>query len=224
VPNANLEPEKAYNAELGFTGKIISGLTLDVSAFYTLLDNAIVRGPYTFNGQTQIDYDGTLSNVLALQNISQLTVSGFQVGLLWDFTKNLRLSSNINIQNGKEKDVTSGQDFSPTHVAPTFGSMQLVYKKNKLQVIGYVNYQGEISYENLALTERADSHLYAKDVNGNPFAPSWTTLNLKASYAFNRIFTVDFGAENIFDKRYRPYSSGISAPGRNLYGTLRIKF
>ncbi len=224
VPNPDLEPEKAYNAELGFTGKIATGLTLDVSAFYTLLNNAIVRGPYTFNGQSQIDYDGTPSDVLALQNISELTVRGFQVGLLWDITKNFKLTSNLNIQQGNEKDVVSGEDFSPTHIAPTFGSTQLIFKKNKLQVVGYVNYQGEISYENLALTERADSHLYAKDENGNPYAPSWTTFNLKTSYAISKMFTVDLGAENLFDKRYRAYSSGISAPGRNLFGTLRIKF
>jgi hemoglobin/transferrin/lactoferrin receptor protein len=224
VPNANLEPEKAYNAELGFTGKIAEGLTMDVSAFYTLLNNAIVRGKYTFNGQSQIDYDGTLSDVYALQNSSALSVRGFQVGLLWDITKSFKLASNLNIQSGKEKDIATGMDFSPTHVAPTFGSIQLVYKKDALQLSAYVNYQGEISYENLALTERADSHLYAKDVNGNPFAPSWTTLNLKATYAINKIFTFDAGVENLFDKRYRPYSSGITASGRNIFGTLRVKF
>jgi hemoglobin/transferrin/lactoferrin receptor protein len=35
---------------------------------------------------------------------------------------------------------------------------------------------------------------------------------------------MDAGLENIFDKRYRGYSSGISAPGRNFIGTIRIKF
>jgi hemoglobin/transferrin/lactoferrin receptor protein len=224
VPNANLEPEKAYNAELGFTGKIAEGLTMDVSAFYTLLNNAIVRGKYTFNGQSQINYDGTLSDVYALQNSSALSVRGFQVGLLWDITKSFKLASNLNIQSGKEKDIATGMDFSPTHVAPTFGSIQLVYKKDALQLSAYMNYQGEISYQNLALSEREDAHLYAKDANGNPFAASWTTLNLKATYAINKIFTFDAGVENLFDKRYRPYSSGITAPGRNIFGTLRVKF
>lgn len=224
VPNANLEPEKAYNAELGFTGKIAEGLTIDVSAFYTLLNNAIVRGKYTFNGQSQIDYDGTLSDVYALQNSSALSVRGFQVGLLWDITKSFKLASNLNIQSGKEKDIATGMDFSPTHVAPTFGSIQLVYKKDALQLSAYMNYQGEISYQNLALSERADAHVYAKDANGNPFAASWTTLNLKATYAINKIFTLDAGIENLFDTRYRPYSSGITAPGRNIFGTLRVKF
>ncbi|NOS91298.1 MAG: TonB-dependent receptor [Cyclobacteriaceae bacterium] len=223
VPNPNLEPEKAYNAELGVAGKIAEGLTIDVSAFYTLLNNSIVRGKYTFNGQSQIDYDGTLSDVYALQNSSELSVRGFQVGLLWDITKNFKLASNLNIQSGKEKDIATGMDYSPTHVAPTFGSIQLVYKTEALQLSAYMSYQGEISYENLALTERADAHLYAKDANGNPFAPSWNTFHIKAAYTINKIFTFDAGVENLFDKRYRPYSSGITAPGRNFFGTLRIK-
>lgn len=103
VPNPNLKPETAYNTEIGFAGKIAGGLNFDFSAFYTWLDNAIVRGPFTFNDQTQIDYDGTLSDVLALQNISELTVRGVQLGLRWDFSKQFQLASNLNLQKGKEK-------------------------------------------------------------------------------------------------------------------------
>jgi len=224
VPNPGLEPEKAYSAEVGFTGKIAKGFSLDASAFYTLLDNAIARGAFTFNGQSQIDYDGTPSEVLALQNISELTVRGFQMGLLWDISKAVRFSSSINFQKGEENDPATGESFSPTHVAPSFGSTQLMYRDQKLQMVLYANYNGTIAYDNLALSERADAHLYAKDDDGNPYAPSWATLNLKGSYNFNKHITMDAGVENIFDRRYRPYSSGITAPGRNISGTVRVKF
>jgi hemoglobin/transferrin/lactoferrin receptor protein len=224
VPNPDLEPEKAYSAEIGITGKVAQTLTIDASAFYTLLDNAIARGPSTFNGQSQIDYDGTPSNVLALQNISELTVRGVQLGVQWDITRAFKLASYINLQKGKEKEVESGTNYSPTHIAPTFGTTQFSFKTTKFQAMLYANYNGEISYDDLALTERADSHLYAKDENGNPYSPSWFTLNLKTSYAISHIFSLDAGAENIFDKRYRPYSSGITAPGRNIFGTLRVRF
>ncbi len=223
VPNPELEPEKAYSAEIGFTTKIVKGLSIDASAFYTLLNNAIARGAYTFNGQSQIDFEGTPSTVLALQNISELTVRGFQMGLTWDIHKTLRLTSSINFQHGNENDPTTGESFSPTHVAPTFGSTSIMYRHKKLQVVVYSNYNGEITYNNLALSERADSHLYAKDENGNPYSPAWVTVNLKGSYNFNKHLTVDAGIENMFDQRYRPYSSGITAPGRNIFGTLRVK-
>lgn len=88
----------------------------------------------------------------------------------------------------------------------------------------YANYNGEIAYDDLALSERADTHLYAKDENGNPYAPSWVTANLKGSYQVVSFVGIDAGIENIFDKRYRAYSSGITAPGRNFIFTLRFKF
>ncbi len=223
VPNPTLKPETAYSAEIGFAGKITAGLHFDASAFYTLLDNAIVRGPFTFNGQTQITYDETLSDVLALQNISELTVRGVQLGLRWDFSENFQLASNLNLQKGKEKDVETGNDVSPTHVAPAFGSTRFSFSNKKIRLMAYANYNGKIEYNDLALSERADSHLYAKDSNGNPYAPAWATFNFKSSFAVAKFITVDAGVENILDKRYRPYSSGITAPGRNFIFALRVK-
>lgn len=224
VPNSELKPEYAYNGEVGLTGTIGNLLTIDVAAFYTHLNNAIVRGPSTFNGQDSIDYDGTLSQVMALQNISHLRVWGIQVALAKPITPYLNFSVSFNYQKGKEKSIEDGQYYSPTHVAPLFGSIQLAFKKPKYQVVLYSNLNGQILFDDLALSERADSHLYARDNNGNPYAPSWSTLNLKGTYHVTSFLKLDAGIENILDERYRPYSSGISAPGRNLLFTLRFKF
>jgi len=65
--------------------------------------------------------------------------------------------------------------------------------------------------------------LYAKDTDGNPYAPAWTTLNFKSSFVLSKFITVDAGVENILDKRYRPYSSGVTAAGRNFIAALRVK-
>lgn len=224
VPNPELKPEYAYNGEVGLTGTLGNLLTIDVAAFYTYLNNAIVRGPSIFIGQDSIDYDGTLSQVMALQNISNLRIWGFQVALAKPITPHLNFSASFNYQKGKEKSIEDGQYYSPTHVAPLFGSIQLAFKKPKYQVVLYSNLNGQILFNDLALSERADSHLYARDNNGNPYAPSWSTLNLKGTYHVTSFLQLDAGIENILDKRYRPYSSGISAPGRNLLFTIRFKF
>jgi hemoglobin/transferrin/lactoferrin receptor protein len=222
VPNPNLTPETAYNAEVGYSGKLAEKVFVDGALYYTYLDNAIVRGEFTFNGQDSIDYDGTLSNVLALQNTSSIRIAGLQVGLRVDFTDALRFESRYNLQQGEEKDPVTGAINSPTHVAPSFGSTHVSYFAKNWRAVAYVNYNGSIQYNDLALTERADAHLYAKDADGNPYAPSWATLNAKASYTY-KVVTVDVGIENILDKRYRPYSSGITAPGRNFIVSLRAQ-
>jgi hemoglobin/transferrin/lactoferrin receptor protein len=221
VPNPNLRPELAYNTELGFAAQLSRSLTVDAGVYYTWLDNALARGPYTFNGQDTIDYDGTPSRVLALQNISKLYVYGFQAGITWKIIPELSLISHINLQNGREENPEAGVSARPTHVAPHFGTTQLVFQKSRIMLNLYSQYNASISASNLPLSEQADRHLYALDANGNLYAPSWWTLNLKGSYTFGRYFTVNAGVENILDKRYRPYSSGISAPGRNFILAIR---
>ncbi len=221
VPNPNLKPEYAYSAEVGFAAFITSALKFDLAGYYTKLDNAIARGPSTFNGESVIDYDGVPSEVLSQQNITSVIVAGVQVGLEWSISDELKFTSSLNFQDGKEKDTESGTNFSPTHVAPMFGASHLTYARGKWKIDVYENHNGEIKYDNLALTERADGHLYAKDANGNPYAPSWITLNLKSEFTLNKFLSINAGVENIFDKRYRPYSSGITAPGRNFIISLR---
>ena len=54
--------------------------------------------------------------------------------------------------------------------------------------------------------------------------PSWFTLNLRSGYNLNRSFKVQLGLENILDRNYRVFASGISAPGRNLIISLRGNF
>ncbi|MFN3839263.1 MAG: TonB-dependent receptor [Cyclobacteriaceae bacterium] len=222
VPNPDLEPELAYNAEIGTTGRFRT-LELDAAAYYTVINNAIARAPGTFNGEDSIFYDGVYSRVLSQQNISSVKVAGFQLGLRWSIARYWLLTSHLNYQKGEETYPGVTGTYSPTHVAPLFGATHLIFSRNDLRVDFYAAYNGEISYDNLALSERADAHLYAKDANGNPYAPSWWTLNLKTSFQAARYVTVDAGIENMLDKRYRPYSSGISAPGRNAIVTLRFK-
>lgn len=221
VPNPTLKPEIAYNFEAGAVVNVNRKFSFDAGLYYTRMDNAIARAPSTFNGQDSIDYDGTLSRVLSLQNVNELYVYGLQAGIDWKMMNYLRLTSTLNWQKGREKDFESGLDSPPTHVAPTFGATHLILNRKKLMVDFYTVYNGEISNKDLAFSEQADAHLYAKDENGNPYSPSWWTLNLKASYKVLSHLTLDAGVENILDKRYRPYSSGISASGMNFIISLR---
>lgn len=54
--------------------------------------------------------------------------------------------------------------------------------------------------------------------------PAWYTLNLRGSYQLGRCLQAQLGVENIMDTHYRLFSSGISAPGRNVIIALRGSF
>jgi hemoglobin/transferrin/lactoferrin receptor protein len=105
-----------------------------------------------------------------------------------------------------------------------FGSTAIGYKTEKFRVELYAIYNGKISYKNLSFSERNKAYLYAKDANGNPYSPSWWTMNVKASVKLNPVIELDIGIENLLNYRYRPYSSGICAPGRNFIIAIRGSF
>jgi hemoglobin/transferrin/lactoferrin receptor protein len=91
----------------------------------------------------------------------------------------------------------------------------------KLEAQFYAMYSGEVSFDNLNLEERDKPFIYARDANGNPFSPAWLTLNFKAMYQLSDTLAISAGIENLTDVRYRPYSSGLVAPGRNFILSLR---
>ncbi|MGI9552215.1 MAG: TonB-dependent receptor plug domain-containing protein [Aurantibacter sp.] len=215
VPNPNLEPEYAYNAELGVRKNFKDKVVVKAAVYYTYLVDALVRRDFQFGGQSQIEYKGELSNVQAIQNAAKAFVYGFEFGLEAFLTDNLSLSSNLTITEGVEEE-PDGTESPARHVAPTFGDFHVLWKNQKLQADLFLNFNGEIRNDDLAPSEKNKSYIYAIDKQGNPFSPFWYTLNVRSQYNFTRNFKVSLNLENITHQRYRPYSSGIVAPGRNL--------
>jgi hemoglobin/transferrin/lactoferrin receptor protein len=54
--------------------------------------------------------------------------------------------------------------------------------------------------------------------------PSWITLNLRGNVQVAKKLQFQFGVENIFDRNYRYFASGFSAPGRSFIIALRSNF
>jgi hemoglobin/transferrin/lactoferrin receptor protein len=219
VPNNNLEPEYAYNGELGVNLNFSQYFKIDVSTYYTLLDNALVRRDDNLNGETQIIYNGELSQVQSIQNASQSKIYGFEVGALLRFSKYLNLKTQYNVVGGFDE---ANQIKSPSrHIVPSFGNSHLTWEKKKLKLDVFVNFNGELSNSQLADSEQDKDYIYALDKNDKPFSPSWHTFNLATQYQLNSNATITTSLENITDQRYKTYSSGIAAPGRNLIVALR---
>jgi len=159
-----------------------------------------------------------MSTVQAIQNASKAWIYGFEVGLNINFSKSVKFFSQYNIIGGTEED--DGIEVPIRHVAPRFGNAHVVWQKQRFKIDGFVNFNGELSYQQLAPSEQAKDYLYAKDSNGNPFSPSWYTLNVRTHYQFKDGIAVTAGLENVTDQRYKTYSSGIASPGRNFVVSL----
>lgn len=222
VPNPELKPEYAISWDLGVAHMINKRVKLDFSGYFTHLNNAMIRRDYTLNGATEITYDGALSRVQAIQNAAQAQVYGFHTGLEVKLPSGFGLTSDLNWQKGTEE-MDDGVKSPARHTAPWFGATRLSFKAQKLLIQGYTQYSGGFSHDELALEERSKTEIYALDTNGQTFSPAWYTLNLKAQYNLATNFELIAGIENITDQRYRTYSSGISAAGRNLIIALRAQ-
>ncbi|MCU0360492.1 MAG: TonB-dependent receptor [Bacteroidia bacterium] len=223
VPNPELKPEYAYNAEIGTVKSFGNFLKIDLAAYYTFLNNAIARRGYSYNGQDSILYDGEMSKVLAMQNITKAYVYGLQAGIDVYFGGGVRIKSTISYQKGEEQDIDSMEYYPKPHVAPLFGATHLMYNRKQLKLDVYAQYNAAMTYNDLPLVDRIDNSIYAKTPDGLPFVPAWYTLNVKLSWFINQNFSFNTGVENITDQLYRNFSSGISAPGRNFSISLRYK-
>lgn len=220
VPNPDLKSEKAYSGEMGIYLNLGGIVSLDVSTYYTYLDNALVRRDFSLNGETEIMYDGELSTVQAIQNASKARIYGLETGLKINFTRDLKLVSQYNVIGGAEQE--AGGDTLPVrHVAPDFGNTHLIWQKPSFKLDLFANYSGELSFDELSFSERGKPNLYATDANGNPYSPSWYTLNLRTQFDIYESLSLSTTLENITDQRYRTYSSGIASAGRNLIVALR---
>ena len=213
APNPHLSPEHAYGGELGLTINIDDSVLLDFSTYYTYLDNAMVRNNFSINGVSEIEYDGELSEVQAIQNTSEAWVTGFEAGLRARLSKALEITSQYSVSNGRQKNAQN-IDSPMRHVAPAFGNMHVIWKHNKTTLDGYINYNDGLSYEDIS--HELSKHLFALDENVNPYAPAWLTFNLRSQYNFSKTVSFVGAIENITNKGYRPFASGISGPGTNL--------
>jgi hemoglobin/transferrin/lactoferrin receptor protein len=220
VPNNNLKAEYAYNYEISLSKKLKNSLAIEIALFFTQLDNAMVRRNATFNNLDSINYEGVLSQVQQVQNAAKAYVYGLEASFEYLLLKSVKLSSQISFQKGEEE-LNDGSKSPSRHVAPLFGKTSISFIKNLYSIIVYADYSGEVSNSNLNINEQGKEHLYAQDKKGLPYSPAWYTLNLKSNFKVSSRFLLGVGIENITSQRYRTYSSGLAAPGRNFIFSLK---
>ena len=223
VPNPALKPEYADNVEFGFAKHIGSFLKFDVTAYYTRLTDAIVRRDFLFNGSPTMEYQGSECRVQALQNAATADVWGVEAAVDANFAKWFYANARVSWQRGFEE--MDNGDVSPSrHAAPLFGRAAVGFRNERLTIEAFTAFQAERSAADMPVEESEKREIYALDADGNAYSPAWFTLNLRVSLLLARGFSLNATLENITDRRYRPYSCGISAPGRNVTMSLMYRF
>lgn len=215
VPNGGLKPEYSYNTEVALKKNINKRLTLDLVAYHSWLTDFITRAPFTINGSSTVVIDGEEFNILSQQNFSNARIYGFGVNVNYQIENTWAFYGTFNLTDGRETE----SNVPLRHTPPYFGRTGIKYLYKKLKIELFSEYSGAKRFEDLAPSEQTKTDIYTEDGS-----LGWYTINLRSSYQFNKTFSLTGGLDNILDKHYRTYSSGISAPGRNVILSLKAQF
>lgn len=221
VPNPGLRPEYAWQAETGLIHQWGAFLQTDLTAYTILLDQAMVRRPYRLNGQDSLWYGGEWSAIQAIQNAASARVSGLQARARTQLAPGLQLTLLLQWQEGTET-LEDGSRAPLRHAAPAFGALRLQGQYRAWQGELQWDISGAVPAGQLPPDEQGKEYLYARKNQGAPYSPAWSALHFRGSWQSKRGPRCHVGIENILDRRYRPYSSGISAPGRNIIIALAL--
>lgn len=218
VPNPDIQPEKTINEDISVQHFINKNSYFSTTLFYTQLFNAIVTDKFKYNGQDSILYNGVMSQVLANQNKRQAYIYGVSTELHLQPNQQMIFDFSLNYTYGRIK--TDSSDYPLDHIPPLFGKISFKYHPNsKLGLNIFTVFNGAKKLQDYNLFGE-DNLQYAPPTG----MPAWLTLNFRLNWNVYKFIYLTAGMDNIFDTQYRVFSSGINAPGRNIFASIKISF
>lgn len=215
VPNPNLKPEYTQNYELGLQLNR-KAMTLNVYGFYTDFLNAIVTDAFTFRGQDSALYNGAQTKVYASQNKAKAYLTGAGSTATFKLCNKLILSTQIHYTYGRF--FTDSGKVPLDHIPPLIGRIAMKYATKRWVGEVYSLYNGAKKLADY--NPRGEDNLIYATPNG---MPTWYTLNIRYDVSITNRINLQAGIENLLDRNYRYFASGISAPGRNFFIALRYR-
>ncbi|WP_235298766.1 TonB-dependent receptor plug domain-containing protein [Portibacter marinus] len=215
VPNTSLDAEQSWNGEVNINRSFGRGSQLSITSFYTRLTDVIIRQNFMLpDGSTTFISNGLTYNVEANVNAEEAEIYGLSVNFKYSILNSLLLSSSLNFIKGS----VLGDEQQPlSHLPPLYGRTQLEYNLDQWNFTLLSQYNGRKPLEEFGGS--VDNPEYATPEG----ALGWTIVNAYADYKW-RNYTFQLGVENIFDKHYRPFASGVSGPGLNVIAAIRGSF
>jgi hemoglobin/transferrin/lactoferrin receptor protein len=222
VPNPFLFPEYAYNLEFGVIRYFDQSKNyVSFRAFTTLISSHIGRNNYSIFADTStpdnstIIYNGEEVVTIANNNLGNRYLYGGSIDGYFSINKSLSLRGNLSII-----EAAKSRKYGPLpSISPTFGRIFIQYQKE--------NWLSHLSYQFSDKKNIEDYSNGGEDgleetplISENPLlyagSPAWSELSWLAQFRYKERTVFRVALDNILDVHYRPFASGISAPGRNL--------
>jgi Fe(3+) dicitrate transport protein len=223
IVDPDLKDARGYNIDLGYRGKVKNYLQFDISGFYLQYNNRV--GTITPSG----------ANYRLITNVGASTSKGLETYIEFNpvraFTNSnysdlilfssyaytdARYSGNHQDANTKDKKVENApQDILRAGIS--FGYKGLLISS-------------QLSHVGAAFSDANNTIL--PSMNGNVgLIPSYSIIDLTASYKFSKNFNIKAGVNNLEDIRYftrraggYPGPGALPADGRNFFVAIGAKF
>jgi hemoglobin/transferrin/lactoferrin receptor protein len=216
LPNPDIRPERTVTGELGIT-KVYNGVSSwENILYYTHFFDAIAVDAFRYKGSDSIVYDGVYSRVLAAQNKRKAYMYGFTSTYRTRLLEDLDLTAGVNTLYGRFK--TDSSDVPMDHIPPLQVMLGFNYVHERFDASLSMHYNGKKDISDYYLNGE-DNERYAPSGG----MPAWMIIDLRTGYRFNESFSMVAGINNLFDTQYRVFSSGLNAPGRNLFLSIRYQ-
>ncbi len=235
VPNPNLQPERSHTLEASYRyGKRGGAWWVELTAYHSWLRSAIVRrnGILPDGSSFFVSRGDTLfaqTNV----NAESARVYGFDVSARWQLAPDLTLLADAHALRGiRRQAAPDGVILSlpQDHIPPPYGSLTLRYENRQwaagLRLRGQLAKNPE-DYAVGEITGTAGHYTFSRlgtadNLELSPYLPEedrfagsygWWTANLFAEYQASERWTLRFRVDNLLDRHYRTFASGVSAAG-----------
>ena len=222
VPNPSLFPEYAYNFELGIKRYFDQSKNyLSLRGFSTLISRHIGRSNYiifsdtTTPDQATIRYNGEEVETYANNNLGNRYLYGGSLDGYYSLNTFLAFRGNLSFIQA-----VKSEKYGPLpSISPAFGRIFIEYQKSNW--LSYLSFEFSDNKNIEAYSIGGEDGLEETPLlSENPLlyagTPAWSELSWLAQYRWKKSTSFRIALENILDTHYRPFASGISAPGRNL--------
>lgn len=215
IPNPNLSPEQTFNVEAGI--QYHRHLTkIDVYGYMTWIENIILRDDGVLpNGSTNyITPDGLVYAVTTNINGASGIIRGISLSAEQEIIQNLNVEAKLNLLKGNS--LIDGASIPIGHIPPLFGNLGLKYTISDYTINSNILFNGRKTIEEYGGS--VDNPEYALPAG----TPSWSIINLRCSRVKDDT-QISLSIENLLDKFYRPFSSGVNGAGRSYNISIRYQ-
>lgn len=217
IPNLDLKPERSLTAEVNLGYQASEGLHTAVTTFYTRLSNAIVQAPAALPDGSTTLLQGSLALItVANTNAAAADIAGISLSGRYVLNPSLRIQGNVSYTRGWQ--YLEGEASPLSHIPPLYGRLGITYDQDQWTASAQLRFNGSKPLDQYGGS--VDNIELATPVG----TPAWYVIDLSAQRRLGDCWQLEVGIDNLLNRFYRPFASGVNGPGFGVIAGLRFSF